>query len=629
MTQPTSLHAMLRTAATQIKSPSDTFLLQKKSGPYEPISFGEIIDKVNAVSAFLISKGYQKGDRVAMLLENCPEYLIVDQALMQIGCVNVSIYPTLPEDDIAYIVNDSGSKCIMVGNPFLLKKVMKKLDEMPGLESILLNFEKSKAKPEHDMQVAIEDLFAEGKSLYEANHAAIEEQFKLVGHDDLASLIYTSGTTGVPKGVMLTHGNFISNVIMAKNIIKILTPNERYLSFLPLCHVYERTATYYLGTHIGAEIAFAQSIESVASNIQEAKPTLMTAVPRLLERMRDKIIKNAENQGGLKTKIFYWALEVGKQSRERKAEGKGLGLLLGLQHALAEKLVFGKVKAKLGGRMRLLVSGGAALPQYVGEFFGNMGIVAVEGYGLTETSPLISVNEYHRQVYGTVGRVVEKLEVGILAEDGTLIATQTNESFDPKFESAEGEIIVRGPSIMKGYWNKPEETEKVLDKDGWFHTGDVGKFYMGNLKITDRIKNMLVNALGKNIYPTPVENVYLSSMKIDQIFLIGDKREFISAIIVPNKDELQENFKVDEAFFNEEDPFIRNTDIHAWIASDVKSLSPKLAKYERIKNFIVKRTPFTVDSGEITPTLKTKRKVIETRYASDIEKMYQEGETED
>ncbi|TNE81624.1 MAG: long-chain fatty acid--CoA ligase [Bacteroidetes bacterium] len=628
MTQPVSLHEMLRTAATQIKSPSHTFLLQKKNGPYEPITFGEIIDKVNAVSAFLISKGYQKGDRVAMLLDNCPDYLIVDQALMQIGCVNVSIYPTLPEDDIAYIINDSGAKCIMVGNPFLLKKVMKKLDETTQLKSILLNFEKSKAKPEHEMQVAIEDIFAEGKTLYEANHAEIENQFKQVGHDDLASLIYTSGTTGVPKGVMLTHGNFISNVIMAKNIIKILTPNERYLSFLPLCHVYERTATYYLGTHIGAEIAFAQSIESVASNIQEAQPTLMTAVPRLLERMRDRVIKNAEKSGGIKTKIFYWALEVGRKSRERKAEGKGLGPILSLQHAIAEKLVFSKVKEKLGGKMRLLVSGGAALPQYVGEFFGNLGIVAVEGYGLTETAPLISVNEYDRQVYGTVGRVVEKLEVGILSEEGEIIAVQTNESFDPKFESGEGEIIVRGPSIMKGYWNKPEETSAVIDKDGWFHTGDVGKFHLGNLKITDRIKNMLVNALGKNIYPTPVENVYLSSMKIDQIFLIGDKREFVSAIIVPNKEELQENFKFNESFFEEADPFIREAEVHAWIASDVKSLSGKLAKFERIKNFVVKRTQFTVESGEITPTLKTKRKVIETRYAYDIERMYQEGETE-
>lgn len=628
MTQPTSLHQMLRIAASEIKKPGDPFLFHKIDGAYQSISYGDILDRVNQATAFFCSEKFKKGDRVAMLMDNCPEYLIVDQALMQLGCVNVSIYPTLPETDISYILKDSEAKAIVVGNPFLLKKVMKIIDEVPELQYIILNFDKAKVKDEHTSQISLAEALEIGKNKYPEEKEEIERLFSEVGSEDLASLIYTSGTTGVPKGVMLTHGNFISNVMMAKHIIKVLTPHERYLSFLPLCHVYERMATYYLGTHIGAEIAFAQSIETVANNIQEAKPTMMTTVPRLLERMRDRVIKKAESDGGISKKVFYWSLEVGRKRRERKQSGKSIGPLLALQFSIANKLVFNKVKARLGGRMNLLVSGGAALPQYVGEFFGNLGITAVEGYGLTETSPLISVNEYHRQEYGTVGRVVKDLEVGIMDESGKLITVQTYDSFDSNFECEEGEIVVRGPSVMKGYWNKPEDTAAVLDSDKWFHTGDVGKFYKGNLKITDRIKNMLVNALGKNIYPTPVENMYLSSMKIDQIFLIGDKREFVSAIIIPNKDELVEHFGFKEDFFEQEDAFIREAEVHAWLSEDVKKLSNKLAKFERIKNFIVKRTPFSMELGEITPTLKTKRKVLETKYADEIEKMYQEGETE-
>lgn len=629
MKYPNSLHQMLRDTVSKTKHLSDTFLLQKIDGKYQPFTYGEVIDRVNAVSAFLLENGYEKGDRLAMILDNCPEYLVFDQALMQIGCVNASIYPTLPENEIEYIICDSGSKGVLVGNPFLLKKVLKALDNCPEVRHIFINFDKANAKSDDPRIIALQDIFSSGKDLYFQKKDDIEKVFQSVTPQDLASLIYTSGTTGVPKGVMLSHENFMSNVIMAKTQVGSISDKDRYLSFLPLCHVYERLATYYLGTYVGAEIAFAQGIESLSNNMVEITPTVMTTVPRLLERVKERVIKNAESKGGLSKKIFYWALKVGETVRVKKENKQWVNPILAIQHKIAATLVFKKVRARMGGKMRLLVSGGAALPQHVGEFFGNLGIKALEGYGLTETSPLMAVNLEERQVYGTVGPVVPGIKVGIVNVDtGTFNTIQSSESFDESFESPEGEVVVKGPSVMQGYWNKPEDTAAVIDKEGWFHTGDVGKFYKGNLKITDRIKNMIVNAYGKNIYPTPVENIYLKSNKIEQIFLIGDRREFITAILVPSQDELKEAFGMKNDFFEQDEAFISDPEIVKWMGQDVRKLSNEVAKFERIKNFIIKRKPFSIEDGEITPTLKTKRRVIETKYADAIEMMY-EGVTED
>jgi len=614
---------MLRDTIANTKHLNDTFLMQKIDGEYQSFTYGDILDRINSVSAYLVENGYTKGERLAMMLENCPEYLAFDQALMQIGCVNASIYPTLPENEIEYILQDSGAKGILVGSPFLLKKLLKVVDNCPEIRHIFINFEMANAKSDDPRLVSLHDLFRMGKDLYFKNKDGIEKLFQSIGPKDLASLIYTSGTTGVPKGVMLSHENFMSNVLMAKTQVPSICKDDRYLSFLPLCHVYERLATYYLGIYVGAEIAFAQGIESISANMVEVQPTVMTTVPRLLERVKERVIKNAEAKGGLSKKIFYWAVGVGETVRIKKENKKWVNPALALQHSIASTLVFKKVRARMGGKMRLLVSGGAALPQHVGEFFGNLGINALEGYGLTETSPLMNINLEGKQVYGTVGPVVPWLQVGIVDQNtGTFRTIQTKETYDPTFESEEGEVVVKGPSVMMGYWNKPAETAEVIDKDGWFHTGDVGKFYKGNLKITDRIKNMIVNAYGKNIYPTPVENIYLKSNKIEQIFLIGDKREFITAIIVPAKDEIKEKFGKKEDYFKEEDAFIREDEIIRWMNEDIRKLSNELAKFERIKNFTLKRVPFSVESGEFTPTLKAKRRVIETKYADEIERMY-------
>ena len=601
----------------------DNFLWQKTESGYTALTYAHVLEEINAFSAFLIERGVEKGDRIAMLMENSPEYLISDQGLMQIGCVNVSIYPTLPTQDIEYIIKDSGSKAVIVSNPFLLKKTLKAIENNADIMMVVLTFRQEHTTTDNRI-VSWQDIVAQKEVNYAKHRDRIEQSFQDIQFDDLASLIYTSGTTGVPKGVMLSHGNFLSNMAMCHKAIPELTKNDRYLSFLPLCHVYERLATYYLGMSAGAEIAFAKSIDTIAANLQEINPTVMTTVPRLLERMKEKILKNADSQSKTKRNIFYWALGIGEKMRLCKESGKKPGLFLRLQYNIASALVFKKVKAKLGGRMHMIISGGAALAEHVGSFYGNLGINAMEGYGLTETSPVIAINFYGKQIFGTVGRIVPGIEVGIYnQEQDSLVCIQTFDSYDPEFSCEEGEIIVRGPSVMQGYWNKPEETAAVIDANGWFHTGDIGCFYKGHLKITDRIKNMLVNALGKNIYPAPVESIYLQSNKIDQLFLIGDKKEYITAIVVPAKDVLQESFGLEESFFEAEHPFITEQEIYDWLLHDIKKLSVSLAKYEVIKDFLIKRQPFSIDANEITPTLKLKRKVIETRYGNDIEVLYQ------
>lgn len=620
--------SLLRNVVENIHQPEETFLIHKKNTTWEEISFKDTLQRADSVSAFFLAKGVVKGDRLGLMIENSPEYVYYDQGIQQIGVINVSIYPTLSEHEVAYIINDSGIKAILVGNPFLFKKVLKVADNCKELKYIIptfAGFEKISIPEDANLEVIDFNTILQ-KTVSEAEQQEITKRRSEVLPTDISSLIYTSGTTGTPKGVMLTHNNFVENVNVCLQQIPVIDETETFLSFLPLSHVFERTATYHVCCAQGCKIAFAQSLELLAKNMGEVRPTVMSCVPRLLERIHDKAIKSGTAGGGLKANIFTWALETGKNYRQTKEAGKNPSLILGTKKAIAEKLVFSKIKEKTGGRLKFMISGGAALPKNVGEFFGDLGIKILEGFGLTETSPVMSVTEYHRQVYGTVGRVIPGIEVGIQdVETKAIINIQTHHTFNEDFECAEGEVIVRGHCVMKGYFNKPAETAEAIDKDKWFHTGDIGRFYKGNLQITDRLKNMIVNAYGKNVYPTPVENIYLKSPKIDQLFLIGDKREFITAIIIPNRETLQETFNLKESFFQEEDDFIRNPEIIEWIANDIKKISNELAKFERIKNFKIKRNPFSIDEGEITPTMKVKRRVVEKKYLEAINEMYQEG----
>ncbi len=623
----TTIPQLLRNVVKNIHSENDTFLIRKVKDIWEETSFKDTLAYADAISSYFLEIGINKGDRLGFIIENCPEYVYYDQALQQIGAINTSIYPTLSETEIAYILNDSGAKTLLVGSPFLLKKVIKIADQCPELIRIIPvfdDFEKITDKADLDTGVvSLNQIIEEGKSKLAEYQKTIDQRRAEVVPSDISALIYTSGTTGTPKGVMLTHSNFVENVKVCLEQIPVIDENETFLSFLPLSHVFERTATYHVCCAKGCKIAFAQSLELLAKNMGEVKPTVMSCVPRLLEKIHDKAIKGGTAAGGTKAKIFLWALEVGQKHREIKEAGKTPGLLISAKHAIAEKLVFSKIKEKTGGRLKFMISGGAALPKNVGEFFGNLGIKVLEGFGLTETAPVMSVTEYHRQVYGTVGRVIPGIEIGIQdVETKKFVSVQTHHTFKEDYTCDEGEICVRGHCVMKGYWNKPEETAEVIDPDGWFHTGDVGRFYKGNLQITDRIKNMLVNAYGKNIYPTPVENTYLKSPKIEGVFLIGDKKEYVTAIITPNRETLQEVFGLKDSFFDLPDIFIDDDQIVDWINQDIRKFSSELAKFERIKSFIIKRNPFTIEEGDITPTMKPKRKVIEKKYAPAIEEMY-------
>lgn len=625
----TTIPALLRNVVKNVHAETDAFLFQKVNNAWVTISYRQVLQNADAISCYFLEMGINRGDRLALIVENSPEYVYYDQALQQIGAVNVSIYPTLSESEIEYILKDAGARAILVGNSFLLQKILKIANNCPELQRIIPifnDYQKYLEKGKFNSGVlSMESLMAKGSSQIPSFHHELNQIRQSIQPSDLSSLIYTSGTTGIPKGVMLTHANFVENVRVCLQQIPVIDENETFLSFLPLSHVFERTATYHVCCARGGKIAFAQSLELLAKNMAEVRPTVMSCVPRLLERIHDKAMKNGTAAGGIKAKIFLWAIDTGKKHREIKEAGKSPSILLEVQHKLAEKLVFSKIKEKTGGRLKFMLSGGAALPKNVGEFFGNLGIKVLEGFGLTETSPVMSVTEYHRQVYGTVGRVIPGIEVGIQnAETKEFITIQTHHTFNETFECNEGEVVVRGHCVMKGYWNKPEETAQVIDPDGWFHTGDVGRFFKGNLQITDRIKNMLVNAYGKNIYPTPVENTYLKSPKIENIFLIGDKREHVTAIIVPAKEAMQEAFNLSEDFFSQTELFISDREIINWLTEDIKRLSTELAKFERVKAFIIKRHPFTIESGEITPTMKAKRRVIENKYAEAINEMYRQ-----
>jgi long-chain acyl-CoA synthetase len=616
-----SLHEFLLNSAYKIHNPDHVFLMEKIGNDYQNITYRETFENINKWAAYLHHIGVRKGDKLSIILENCPEFIYFDQALQKIGAVNVSIYPTLTADETAFILNDSESIAVLVGNPFLLKKFQKVESQCPKIQKVFTTFE---SKIDNDKIISIEKAKAIGEDLWPGLEAEISKILPTIQHNDLAALIYTSGTTGVPKGTMLSHYNFMSNCYDAKDLCPSVNKEDRFLSFLPLSHVYERMAGYYLPSFIGAQIAFAESIEKVSQNFTEATPSIMTCVPRLLEKLEAKIKGNALAKGGLAAKIFLWSLNIGEQCRKTKEENKSIGFILSLKHRLAEKLVFSKIKAKLGGKLKLLVSGGGALPQHVGEFFGNIGIRCQQGFGLTETSPFVTVNEFERQIHGTSGRVAPRQQVAIQdIETKELITIQTYHNFKPDFESVEGEILCKGPNIMLGYYNNPSETALVMDTEGWFHTGDIGKFEKGYLKITDRYKNMLKTSLGKNIYPTPIENTYLQSDKIEQIFIIGDKKEFVTAIVIPKEEHLKDFFGLSKQFFEDETDVILDEKIKNWIQEDIKKLSQSLSNYARIRDFIVKRKAFTVDTGELTVTLKQKRKVIEDRYKIWIEKMYE------
>jgi long-chain acyl-CoA synthetase len=480
---------------------------------------------------------------------------------------------------------------------------MKIKDKCKSLEFIIIMNDEDVS--EHGDVFTFAEIQEKGKEYKIENPDLFKDSLDIANEDDLCTIIYTSGTTGEPKGVMLTHKNIISNVKAAHAVFDI-GETDNFLSFLPMCHIFERMAGYYTALSGGCTIAYAESIEKISNNMGEIKPTIMTGVPRLFERMYSKIHKNVESQPEKKQKIFNWAIDLGRQYAAARKSEDSIPVGLSVKHKLADKLVYKKLRERTGGRLRFFISGGAALARELGEFFEAAGILVIEGYGLTESSPVICANRVNDYKYGTVGKPLPGVEVKI---------------------AKDGEILAYGPNIMTGYYNKKKETEETI-KDGWLHTGDVGVFDAeGFLVITDRKKSLFKTTGGKYIAPTPIENMFLTSKYIDQFIIIGDRRMFVTALIVPDFEALKEFADANRITYTDVKELTEMKQIYEMLEKDLAQFQKSLANFERVRKFTILDKPFTIESGEMTPSLKLKRKVIEERYDSLIEDMYGELKT--
>jgi long-chain acyl-CoA synthetase len=571
---------------------------QKISGKYEDISYATFKEGTDSLAFGLASLGVKRDDKVAIIAENRPEWVYTDLAILGLGAVDVPIYPISTSDTIEYIINNSEAVGIVVSNQFHMNKVLKVKENIKSLQFIIV-INDIDTEGVKDVYL-LSDVNEMGKEFAKENPNHFIDNIKLSREDDLCTIIYTSGTTGEPKGVMLTHKNIISNVNAVHEIIEI-TQDDLFLSFLPLSHIFERMAGYYLPLTTGSQIAYAESIEKVASNLVEVKPTVMTAVPRLFERIYSKIKKGVEASPEKKQKIFNWALSVGEDYHVAKKTENGVPIGLKLKHTIADKIVFSKIREKTGGNLRFFVSGGAALARELGVFFESVGILVLEGYGLTESSPVIAVNRPYNYKFGTVGHTMPGVEVKI---------------------AADGEILAYGPNIMSGYYKNKEETEKTI-KDGWLHTGDIGVFDAeGFLMITDRKKSLFKTTSGKYVAPTPIENLFLGSKYIDQFIIIGDRRMFITALIVPDFEALKEFADAHRITYKDPMELTQMKQIYEMLEKDLGQFQRKLAGHEKVRKFTILEKPFTVEGGEMTPSLKLKRKVIESRYTKLIDEMY-------
>jgi long-chain acyl-CoA synthetase len=579
-------------------------LQYKENGVYKPISHRVLGERVRHVALGLQELGLQPGDRVAILSENRPEWAIADYACLASALTDVSLYPNLPAEQIPYLINDSGASAIFCSTAIQSAKIAEIRKNVPTLKHVI-GFSPTK-QPGEDMTLA--DLEAKGKAVdTPERQAKYRERALSVKPDDLATLIYTSGTTGDPKGVMLSHDNIYSNVMAAASVVP-FAGRDTCLSFLPLSHIFERMAGHYLMTHTGTSIAYAESMDTVAFNMTEVSPSLVLSVPRLYEKIYARVLDNALSGSGIKKQIFFWARGVGEKWADVKLAGREPNGLLAMQYRVAHKLVFSKLQARTGGKLRYFVSGGAPLAAEINKFFYAAGMVILEGYGLTETSPLISVNSPTKFRIGTVGPAAPGSEI-LIADDG--------------------EILTKGPNVMKGYYKKPEATAEVIDKDGWFHTGDIGTIEDGFLRITDRKKDIIVTAGGKNIAPQPIENAVKTNKYVSQAVMIGDKRKFPVMLVVPNWDNLEKWAQRNNIIWPDRRQLLGMPTIQKKMEKEVLGQLHGLAHFETPKKIGLLEHDFTIERGELTPKLSVKRKVVDKAYKSVIDAMYAEGPTGD
>lgn len=570
----------------------------KRSGAYHPISWQEASDDVIALSIFLLHHQVKLGDRVLILSENRPEWGIADLAIQSIGAWTVPIYPSLPPEDILTICRNCEPIVGIASNADQVSKLLAISASLPSLHSILV----METMPHHNaLLTPWTKALEKGRELEPRLKSFREHRRSQIRPEHTATLLYTSGTTGEPKGVMLSHRNFLSNVQACLEVMPI-HQDDLHLSFLPLCHVFERMAGWYLMLAVGARVAYAEDMETIPQNMIETHPTIMLGVPRFFEKLYARIQEGARQAPPLKRRLAQWAMVVGRRAASDTLAGRRPPLDVQAQYWLASHLVFKKLKARLGGRLRFFVSGSAPLSKEVGEFFFSLGVTILEGYGLTETSPVITVNRLPTPRFGSVGRTVPGVEVKI-AEDG--------------------EILTRGPHIMQGYYRAPDATAEVL-KDGWFHTGDIGHLdAQGDLFITDRKKDLIKTAGGKFVAPQKLENLFVTDPAIAQAFVYGDRRPYCIALLVPQMDHLRRWAQEHAIIAGSLEELVRDPRILNFYWSRVQAKQQGLAGFEQVKKIALLDREFSQAAGELTPTLKAKRSIIAQRHTALLQELYQ------
>jgi long-chain acyl-CoA synthetase len=595
--EPITLVDVFKRVARKNKRP-DT-LNYKHHGQWVSISSDQLLARARHIAAGLYSIGVRRGDRVALLSESRAEWTLTDAGCIFSGAVDVPIYPTLTAPQVRYILKDSGARVLVVQNQEKFAELANILLECSDIQSVVI-FD---SPGEHEIDaITLEQLEAKGRQLELEQPELVDGLAEQTTADDLATIIYTSGTTGEPKGVMLTHANLVTNLVDSSGHLQ-FSGQDIALSVLPLSHVFERQAMYmYL--HQGMAVYYAESLQTIGPNLREVSPTILVGVPRIFEKIYDRIRERAAEKGKLSVALLVWSVQVAREYSSHLDQHRPIPLALKTKHALASKLMFSKWHKAFGGRIRLLLSGGAALPDDLASIYIGAGIPIIQGYGLTETSPVITTSQLDDIRIGTVGHAIPNVQIRI-AEDG--------------------EIEVSGPNVMRGYYNRPEETRAVFTADGWFKTGDIGTLDQdGFLRITDRKKELFKTSGGKYISPQPIEQAIKGSRFVSQIVLIGAGRKFPAALIVPAWEQLESYCRLKGIPETSRSELCQHPRIIDLFERQIQSLTPDLARYEKIKKLALLENEFTIEGGELTPTMKVKRRVIDEKYKAVIDRMYAE-----
>lgn len=568
----------------------------KEKGKWQTLCWDEVYAKVLDLAGGLYKLGVKKGDRVCILSKSRYEWSLADLAVISCGGITVPIYESSTAEQIAYIINHCEAKVLFVEDANQLKKVHQILGQIPQVKQIIL-FEPISPKQKDQGFYILEEIYllgsGHGKNVFESSLSQLTR-------DSDASYVYTSGTTGPPKGGILTHGNFLTEIESLKQVLP-FGPETESLMFLPLAHIFARMLQF-AHIHQGFIQCYAESIDKLLDNLAEIRPTMMGSVPRIFEKVHTRVMQGVEVSSSTKKKIFNWALNVGKERSHLILKKKNIPLSLALKWKVAYALVFSKLHKKLGGRIQYFISGGAPLSVEIAEFFHAAGFTILEGYGLTETSAAATVNTFEYNKPGTVGKVVPGVEIKI---------------------AKDGEILIKGGIVFKGYYKKVEDTKEALDSDGWFHSGDIGEIDQeGFLKITDRKKDIIVTAGGKNVAPQNIESLIKADPFISQVMVHGDKRKFLSALVTLDKDQVVNYAKDHRIPFQNYSDLIKNEKIHHLVKARIEEKNKQLASYESIKKFAILENDFSVDTGELTPTLKVKRKFTSQKYRDILDQFY-------